>query len=71
MQPKGNPTMKKPKPKQLIAGIDPVRAKKLQVRLIHEGCSYRQWLEDRIDEYLQGPNKSESSQGKTRRKKDG
>lgn len=54
------------KPKQIIAGIDPVRAKKLKVRLVREGCSYRQWLEDRIDEYLQDVNKTNRAQTRSK-----
>ena len=49
------------KPKQVSAGIDPVRARKLKIRLAHEGCSFRAWLEDRIDEYLSSQNNQENS----------
>ena len=45
------------KPKQMNAGINPDLATKLQMRLLKEGCSYRQWLEDRIVEYLNSRRK--------------
>ena len=46
--------------KQIIAEIDPILHKRLKVRLARDGCSYRQWLEDRIVEFLSGPNKGGS-----------
>ena len=55
------------KPKQISAAIDPVLHKRLRQRLVTEDRSYRAWLEDRIKEYLQGPNKT--NQAQTRRKK--
>ena len=39
--------------KQLIAEVDPKLARKLKVRLAAEGCTYREWLEAQIVEYLQ------------------